>query len=609
MRIPLKRYSERIKIKKLLFLAIILMMAGHFVATSSEPYSRNKSRYYFLEGARQSALGNKAEAYAYFQKAYELDPTYSDASEAYGSQRLFLRVDTLMSDFEIAKSLDMLREYVDNYPKDIFSGQRYSYFTARLDTLEESIRVLERMRDLLPGETYLLPNLAEVYMMAGKTGDAISTLDRYEKIEGKSQPVTVKKISYMLAAGDTVRALGEATALIDNQPRNVPALILKGNLFEVVNQPDSTIYYYNRAKELEPENGSVKMALASYYKERGDSVNFDREIYEGLLSEDFEFDEKMAILADYLQILQDEQGEATRGDYLFNVLINQYPHEARLRDLAARFRASRGDFKRASEEIGYAIDMDPTNEMFRQQNMSYLISAEMYDEAKGAYRDAINHLEVPDLMKWLYASANIETGNFEEAEKIYAELIRKYDASLPLTDPVDNLPLRNSLDYDSLMLLGSYYTMLGDLYYRLGELAKTYAAYDNSLYFFPANPMTLNNYAYFLAENDGDLDKAMTMSRKALDEDDTNPTFLDTYAWILFKRKEYKDALEYQTLAIDFAETNYEPSAELYHHMGDILFMNHNPEEALEYWQKALELEPDNALLKKKVEHKTFFFE
>ena len=151
--------------------------------------------------------------------------------------------------------------------------------------------------------------------------------------------------------------------------------------------------------------------------------------------------------------------------------------------------------------------------------------------------------------------------------------------------------------------------MLGDMFYQAKNLEKAYSSYDNSLFFFPSNALTLNNYAYFLAENGGDLDKAQEMSRKAIAEDDKNPTYLDTYAWILFKKKDYKEAKQYQEMAIEKAESVGDLNSEYYHHYGDILFMNHEPEKALENWKKALELEPDNDLLKKKVANKTFFFE
>lgn len=123
--------------------------------------------------------------------------------------------------------------------------------------------------------------------------------------------------------------------------------------------------------------------------------------------------------------------------------------------------------------------------------------------------------------------------------------------------------------------------MLGDTYYSAGDLDKAFRAYDNSLFFYASNPVSLNNYAYFLTENGGDLDKALEMSTKAIEGEPENDTYLDTYAWILFKKGDYKEALEYQKKAMEIAEKNGDVAAEYYHHIGDILFMNHQPDEAV----------------------------
>ncbi len=37
--------------------------------------------------------------------------------------------------------------------------------------------------------------------------------------------------------------------------------------------------------------------------------------------------------------------------------------------------------------------------------------------------------------------------------------------------------------------------------------------------------------------------------------------------------------------------------------------MNGEPQKALEFWEKALALDPDNELLQRKVKHKTYFYE
>ena len=118
--------------------------------------------------------------------------------------------------------------------------------------------------------------------------------------------------------------------------------------------------------------------------------------------------------------------------------------------------------------------------------------------------------------------------------------------------------------------------------------------------------MALNNYAYFLAVEGIELDKAERLSARAVKYEPENATYLDTYAWVYFKKGEYSLALTYIKAA--FAYSEGEESAELYEHYGDILFMNGMHEEALPNWEKALELNPDSEILQRKVTHKTFFF-
>ena len=106
----------------------------------------------------------------------------------------------------------------------------------------------------------------------------------------------------------------------------------------------------------------------------------------------------------------------------------------------------------------------------------------------------------------------------------------------------------------------------------------------------PDNPGTLNNYAYFLALSNRDLDKAERMSAKTIVEDAANPTYLDTYAWVFYMRKEYTMAQLYIEMAINNEE---QPTSEL---------ANGDKQKALEQWRKAIELKPDNEQLVKQIE-------
>ena len=95
------------------------------------------------------------------------------------------------------------------------------------------------------------------------------------------------------------------------------------------------------------------------------------------------------------------------------------------------------------------------------------------------------------------------------------------------------------------------------------------------------------------------------MSAKAVQLSPDNATYLDTYAWVFFKQKNYSMALLYIKSAVD--NDGDKPSADLLDHYGDILFMNGETEAAVEQWKKALELLPDNELLQRKVQHGTIF--
>ena len=120
----------------------------------------------------------------------------------------------------------------------------------------------------------------------------------------------------------------------------------------------------------------------------------------------------------------------------------------------------------------------------------------------------------------------------------------------------------------------------------------------------------MNNCAYFLACNDRELDHALDLITKAVAGRPDDTTTLDTYAWVLFKRRDYEKAKEIIDRTLEISnDDGDEISAEILEHAGDIYFMLREPEQALEFWKKALATDPDSEILKRKVTHKTYFYE
>lgn len=578
-----------------------------------------KARYYFLQGTVAEASGDAASAYEYYKKANSIDPSYPEAAYSYGLMRLGIDHDTLATREEKRAGLLLARPLVDLYPGDFYPAMNYAYMAGMFDSVAEPIRVFERLQRLRPEKTVSLLYLSQFYAMQKETSKAVDALDRYERIEGHSIPLTLRKVVYHLSDADTLAAIAEAEKLIAMNPAEADYIMLKGNVFEYLAMPDSALAYYERAERAAPESGRVKQQLAKFFASQGDSVNYDLKTYQSLLCEDLDLQDKLEQMAAYLQKIINDKSDTQRGDTLFNVLRSQYPHESEILYLSARYNGAKRNYPAAIEDIGYAIDLDGDNENLWQSLLLFQLSDDRPREAMQSYRKMQTKITDPSLpVKLLFANAAQLSDSTATAVGTYQELLYSIDKSLTLADTITNKNDYRHFGIDQAGLVSELYEMAGDAYFAAEPkmMEDSYRCYENALFFNPDNLLALNNYAYFIVDTENPatdsprFEKAKNMSRRTVESTTSNPngTYLDTYAWILFKEGNYKEALQYQKAAIEAAEEEGNPSAELYFHYGDILFMSGAPDEALEYWEKALGMESDNELLQRKVKNKTFYW-
>ncbi|MEW6060508.1 MAG: tetratricopeptide repeat protein [Bacteroidota bacterium] len=142
---------------------------------------------------------------------------------------------------------------------------------------------------------------------------------------------------------------------------------------------------------------------------------------------------------------------------------------------------------------------------------------------------------------------------------------------------------------------------LGLTYDALQMHAESDSAYERALRIDPDHALVLNNYAYSLSERRQQLDRAMKMSKRSLEKDSTNSSYLDTYGWILYQLGRYEEALPYIQKAVDLGDA----SAVVLEHLGDVYAKLHRLDEAKKYWQRALDKDQKNAQLRAKLERGT----
>ena len=132
----------------------------------------------------------------------------------------------------------------------------------------------------------------------------------------------------------------------------------------------------------------------------------------------------------------------------------------------------------------------------------------------------------------------------------------------------------------------------------------TSEAYDSALLYNPTDISVLNNYAYYLALEGKELEKALEMSAKTIEEEPDNAIYVDTYAWLLFRLERYEEAKAYAEKLI---KLNAEMSAVEYHHCGDIFAKCGDIERAVEYWEQAQKAGDESKILKKKIKRRKYY--
>lgn len=546
-----------------------------------------KADYIFMEALRQHAIDKEDAYYDLLSRAYQLDPSNSDVGFFLG----YYTVMTSGDDSTMFKNgYDLMKRHFNEAPADFYSNFVYGSINDRLGSRDEALKVWTTLDSIYPHKMEISYKLAEALASSGdssKIARAIGVYDRIEKTQGKNIPLTTSKIRAFLSSQDTASIYKEVYSLLKSAPHSVENNVFAGNVFAMFSDNDSALTYFDKACDLDSTSGLAYYSRANFYKSIGDSVNYDKEVFRALSRESLELDAKLELLTGYIRELYDDPSQQGRIQELFATLLDQHPHEVDIHDLYCSYLIAIEDYAGAAEQLGYALDIDPSSEERWRTLLSLYMQADDYAKSAEKGETALRYHPSS-------AMIHLMLGTDYNLMKEYDKALSNLNKSMELTD---------SVDYEAVSQIMS---SMGDVYYAKGDRDSAFVYYDKAISIDPDNLLALNNCAYYLAVEGRDLDKAEEMSARTIKERPDDATSLDTYAWVMFRKKNYTEAMAYIDKAIANSE---DPSEELYHHAGDIYFMNGEPQKALEFWEKALALDPDNELLQRKVKHKTYFYE
>ncbi len=564
-------------------------MALTAVAGKNEPAQKTvsladqrKAEYIFVQAQNEKLKDNFDAFYDLLSYAHEIDPTNTAISFYMGMCKIRMNNTTKES---CEEGLALMKEHFEKQPEDLYETTFYSDANMQLGHPEEALRAIKLLNEHNPNRLELQLRLAEAYSQSGDYAQSNVTYDSIAAIFGNAIQITSSKIDNYMAMNDSTGALREMRGLLATAPKNDSYNLAMSGLFQHYGMNDSALYYLDRAQEYAPDNGYVYLARAEFYNMAGDSVGYEQQIYNALTAEQLDVDSKLGVLLGHIRKQLAKEDTTQRINDLFTVLIQQHPHEAKIHQLYSEYLYAKKDTKGAIEQLSYSLDVNPTDADSWRNMLILNMLDNNYPEAIKASEKALEYN--PDNLD-LYGYV---AGCYHQMKE-YGKAIETYQKILTLTDSTD-------FERRSELITG-----MGDTYSEMGDTAKTVECYEQALAIDPANTSALNNYAYYLAQQGQDLDRAERMAAIAVKDEPENANFIDTYAWVFFAKKNYEMALLYIKSAVEKDEDNH-----LLEHYGDILWFNDDKEGAVEQWGKALELDPDNELLQRKVKNKTYYEE
>ena len=515
--------------------------------------------YSFMEGVRSKITGDYQAAIGWFDNCLKILPSSSVAKYEIAG------ILTAGEDYNGA--LQLAREAVAGNPDNMWYKILLANILQKKAMIEEACNVYADIIAKYPNkeEFYLIE--AELYISVEKWQKAIEVFDRYEQQNGITEPVSIEKIKLYTKPDDVKKASNELLKLIRKFPDKSEYLSLLAELYFNYNQDKKGLQILDRILKAEPDNGFVHFYLADYYRSKKELKEADRHTKEALVSDKIENGYKIQYILKLILNPDTTLTSDSQLDNYMNLLMQKYSDDLSVRALHSDFLKKDHKLAEARNELEYILSKDKNNYLIWEELL--LMCNEMGDTTC-MYRHGIEAIKYFPEQPLPYALSGIAL----MMQKQFAEALPLFEKGVELTD-------------DKPELRSQFYSYLADCYYNLDSVERAFKMFDEVLKINPNDILVLNNYADYLSLRNERLALAEKMSSQAVAMESDNATYLDTYAWVLYKRGEYSQARYYIKLAI---EKDKDPSGVLYEHYGDILYRSGEHQEALKMWKKAAEM-------------------
>lgn len=530
----------------------------------------------FINAMQSKLLGNLNEAALRFNSIIKEDPnnyaSYFQLAQIYFELR------------ELPKAEVAAQKALDLNPNDewhyVFLGQ----IKAGKGDFNGAANVYEKLIQFQqPNDIDLYFDWVMLLEKADKNDKALEVLQKMDKKFGPNDDILFEKIAVYLNTERHKEAISEIKNLISKDTSQYKYYGYLGDIYEQAGQQDKAIESYEKVLAKEPDNVLAIYSLSNIYSKNGDDAQQEVILSNAFRSKTMSIEDKVRLFIPIIQFKEGSDSVISNREMIYHLLDTLYVAHSDDSDMIGLINdtyLTLGEKEKAFDFLEKIVQDSSSNKDIWIQYLSAISNLGHFDSLYNNSVEAISRFpEEPTFNFFAGLSATL-TKKYKEAQSIYTEGLKK---------EIDNENLRLQL------LIG-----LGDVSSELKDFDISDDSYEKALEIEPNNPTVLNNYAYFLSVRNLELSRAEKMSKKSNLLEENNAAFQDTYAWIMYQKGDYNEALKWMEKAMISA--GEQSSAEMFDHYGDILLKLDQKEKAIQFWKKAIEKDNTREETSKKIQ-------
>lgn len=470
-----------------------------------------------------------------------------------------------------------------------------AYFSELANQYPESISILYARGAFFSRVAKLTKSPAAIMQQA------FSQLDKALSIRADFIPAIelMTQLYYQARQDDKAEAM--LRELHSDYPRSQPISQLLGQLLYDLKKYDLAKQHFGRWLKRNKRDDEARFYLAAAYFATGD-YNLSLAEYQKLLGSEH----KPQMVYFFCGNAASQTKQYAQAIACYD-LVTDGPNLTRAKVELAKLYALEGNVSKALDTVRTAKFARNVDEQIQLINIEVEILNQHVSKIEARQRLASALETYPDSLILLFKKIRID----ELANKVEPLLALLNTASTKIKDPEKlqqfNLAasnfLRNNKHYQQAVnwldeALKKDPENKDYLYSRalfkepLGLFDEMIADFKYLLSLDPQNFNIKNALGYTLADVNQELDYASLLIEQAFQAMPDNAAVIDSKGWLAFRKGAFDIALRFLKLSFKMS-----PSADVATHIGEVYWTTGDKESALEFWQKAKNLDQDNYLL------------